>query len=132
MEQISTRPISTTAVATAALVPLFAPYCQEPDLARLEQGLAALQAGQVSGSRLLQGGAARPYVLAWSGSLAPLEPLNCQLHFVQLPGVQYSFVVPAHRLLAWLQQASAGAGELDLPDAFWRWLILGVDPGSAA
>jgi len=34
--------------------------------------------------------------------------------------------VPAYRLLAWLAQSEAD----DLPDGFWRWLILGDDSGA--
>ncbi|MEB3172436.1 MAG: transglycosylase [Cyanobacteriota bacterium] len=132
MDQIRLEPIPAPIVATSALVPLFAPYCGEPDLRRLEQGLARLQVGQLSGSRLLQGGDERAFALQWSGGLAPLEPLSCQLRFAQLSDVQYSFALPAHRLLGWLLELPEGNTTADLPDAFWRWLILGVDPAAAA
>ncbi|MFZ9228441.1 MAG: type IV pilus biogenesis protein EbsA [Prochlorococcaceae cyanobacterium] len=131
MEQISTKPISSSAVAPSALVPLFAPYCKETDLARLEQALARLQRGEISGSRPLLGGECRAFSMVWGGGLAPLEQLSCQLRFAQLPHVEYNFELPAHRLLTWLLELSEQHGDIDLPDAFWSWLILGVEPAAA-
>lgn len=131
MVQSSIKSISSSAVAPSALVPLFAPYCKEHDLARLEQGLARLQSGELKGSRPLLGGECRAFSLVWEGGLAPLEQLSCQLRFAQLPQVDYNVELPAHRLLAWLLELSDQHGDLDLPDAFWSWLILGVEPVAA-
>jgi hypothetical protein len=106
----------------AALVPLYAPYCGgiEP---RLEQALEVLRQGQWAGERQLQGGRSHPFVLRWQGGLAPLEQLQCELSFPQQAEILYSFAVVAHRLLAWL----ADAAGTDLPESFWRWLILGEE-----
>lgn len=109
--------------SAAALVPLFAPYCGGIGPA-LEQALEQLLAQQFSGVRSLQGGGSHAYALQWHGGLAPLEATPCELVFAQQDAVRYSFSLPAHRLLIWLQQATDG----DLPNAFWQWLILGTDP----
>lgn len=124
--------IPSSAVATTALVPLFAPYCGGVDLGALQQALALLEQGAFSGIRPLQDAEGRAFALRWSGGLAPLEPVSCELRFPQLPQVQYRFQVPAHHLLAWLVQAQATAAPHDLPDGFWSWLILGETQAAAA
>jgi hypothetical protein len=73
--------------------------------------------------------------LQWQPGVAPLEPAQVQLA-VEGVGldqpVLYSFELPTHRLLHWLmawQAAGGAAGQpADLPEAFWQWLILGIDP----
>lgn len=132
MGQLMSHVIPTSGVATSALVPLFAPYCAGLDLAQLERALTLLQQGQFSGGRQLQGGEQRPFALQWSGALAPLDAVSCELRFPQLPQVNYSFSVPAHHLLAWLAAAQASGAAPDLPDTFWSWLILGAGDGQAA
>ena len=109
--------------SAAALVPLFAPYCGGVGPG-LQQALQQLLAQRFSGERSLQGGNAHPYELRWSGGLAPLETTPCELVFPQQGDVRYNFAVPTHRLLGWL----AEAGDSDLPDRVWQWLILGVEP----
>jgi len=106
-------------------MPLFAPYCGGAGPA-LELALARLQLGQFEGLRALRGGDHHGYVLRWTGALAPLEENHCELRFPARPQIHYSFSVPAYRLLAWLAQSEAD----DLPDGFWRWLILGDDSGA--
>ena len=106
----------------APLVPLFAPYCggmaQQSDLL---QALGSLAQGSWQGARQLEGGRTHPYRLEWQGESAPLEMLCCQLLFPALPELVYRFSLPAHQLVLWLVQSEGD----DLPQAFWRWLLLG-------
>ena len=126
MGQLLALAMSSSSVAATALVPLFAPYCGGVDLVALEAALGLLQQGRFSGERPLRGGEAHCFELSWGGAQAPLELAHCVLRFPQLPEVHYSFAVPAHRLLAWLAATRRGTAALDLPDAFWSWLILGT------
>jgi len=120
---------------SAALVALFAPYCQgAADPVALERGLQLLAEGSLQGQRLLRPAGQRPFVLQWQPGVAPLEPAEVQLS-VQSVGLEqpvlYRFELPTHRLLQWLMawQARGGAAgqPADLPEAFWQWLILGLD-----
>ena len=117
----------TAALTPAALVPLFAPYVEALGPA-LEPSLATLLGGMFCGQRSLPEGRAHSYELRWSGVLAPLETCGCQLRFPQTPSVQYSFELPVRQLLVWLAQISGEGDVQDLPDGFWRWLILGEVP----
>ena len=120
--------------SATTLVPLFAPYCggvggsgsgggAGGGGSNLEAALTLLQQGYLIGVRSLKGGQAHRYELRWSGALAPLDPTTCVLSFPQRPAVSYRFQLPAHRLVMWLQQCQGEA----LPEAFWRWLILGIE-----
>ncbi|MFS6828105.1 type IV pilus biogenesis protein EbsA [Cyanobium sp. ATX-6F1] len=63
----------------------------------------------------------------------PQERSSCQLSFPQLPEVLYSFSVPTHQLVLWLMdliQDRDGGAEPDLPENFWRWLLVGEIPHS--
>lgn len=118
------------ALSPAALVPLFAPYLEALGPA-LEPALATLLRGMVCGQRSLADGRAHSYELSWSGVLAPLETCQCQLRFPQTPSVQYSFALPVWQLLVWLAPMGGDSQPQDLPDGFWRWLILGEVPAEA-
>ena len=125
-------PFGSTAFDTAApetapadmapLVPLFAPYCggiaQPSDLLK---ALGQLAQGSWQGVRQLEGGRSHPYRLEWQGETAPQEMLLCQLLFPAMPELGYRFSLPAHQLVVWLVQIDGD----DLPQAFWRWLLLG-------
>ena len=106
----------------APLVPLFAPYCggkvQPSDLLKV---LGQLAQGSWQGVRQLEGGRSHPYRLEWQGESAPLEMLRCGLLFPAMPALGYHFSLPAHQLVVWLAQVEGD----DLPQAFWRWLLLG-------
>ena len=106
----------------APLVPLFAPYCggiaQPSDLLK---ALGHLAQGSWQGVRQLEGGRSHPYRLEWQGESAPQEMLLCQLLFPAMPELGYRFSMPAHQLVLWLVQIDGD----DLPQAFWRWLLLG-------
>ena len=106
----------------APLVPLFAPYCggiaQPIDLLK---ALGHLAQGSWQGVRQLEGGRSHPYRLEWQGESAPQEMLLCQLLFPAMPELGYRFSLPAHQLVVWLVQIDGD----DLPQAFWRWLLLG-------
>jgi hypothetical protein len=113
---------------SAALVALFAPYCDGANRAAvLAQALQRLAAGSLRGARPLQPTGARPFDLRWSGEASPLEISHCTLSFPEQAEVSYSFELPAHRLVLWLMDwIEAGGG--DLPLSFWHWLLLGVSP----
>ena len=112
----------TAPAAMAPLVPLFAPYCggiaQPSDLLK---ALGHLAQGSWQGVRQLEGGRSHPYRLEWQGESAPQEMLLCQLLFPAMPELGYRFSLPAHQLVVWLVQIDGD----DLPQAFWRWLLLG-------
>ncbi len=112
------------AATLAALKPLFAPYCAV-DGNRLEAALALLMAGRLEGCRPLQGSAGHPYQLCWSGVLAPLDIVRCELTFPQQREIHYAFALQAYHLLGWLACIDQRATPADLPEDFWRWLILG-------
>ena len=117
---------------SAALVALYAPYCQGD---QLDAGLQWLARGELLGRRQVRPERERPFVLRWQPGVAPLETTCAQLE-VMADGleqrVRYSFELPTHRLLHWLmawQAAGGAAGQpADLPEAFWQWLILALDP----
>jgi len=115
-------PPETAPPDIAHLVPLFAPYCggiaQQNDLLK---ALGSLAQGSWQGARQLEGGRTHPYLLEWQGESAPLEVLRCQLLFPALPELGYHFSLPAHQLVLVLVQIEGD----DLPQAFWRWLLLG-------
>ena len=123
-----------------ALVALFAPYCQ--GLARrreLERALELLNAGMLEGARRLRPEGVRPYQLQWQAAASPLDPARVNLRLADGAGqplADYRFELPTHSLVLWLMDALAAAdvgdGALDLPDSFWAWLILGIDPAAQA
>ena len=117
-----TAPVDMAPAEMAPLVPLFAPYCggiaQPSDLLK---ALGHLAQGSWQGVRQLEGGRSHPYRLEWQGESAPQEMLLCQLLFPAMPELGYRFSMPAHQLVLWLVQIDGD----DLPQAFWRWLLLG-------
>jgi hypothetical protein len=48
--------------------------------------------------------------------------------------VHYRFELPTHQLLSWLIQwqakATRAGSSADLPESFWQWLILGLEPSA--
>jgi len=121
---------------SAALVALFAPYCQgAARQGQLEQALELLQRQELQGLRRLRPEGERPFVLRWQAGVAPLEPAEVALE-VAAPGgdgpVRYSFALPNQQLVRWLMDwLEAGGGpqqRADLPETFWQWLILGIEP----
>jgi hypothetical protein len=105
------------------LIPLFAPYCGGvAHQTSLEGAISVLMSGHWSGERPLEGGRSHVFRLQWSGELAPLEILSCALRFPDHPSVAYDFPIPAYELVRWLMLRR----QRELPDAFWRWLLLGV------
>jgi hypothetical protein len=123
-----------------ALVALYAPYCQgTARRAELVQALELLAAGALEGARPLRPAGSRPFRLSWRAAASPLDRSAAQLQIAgagDQPGHDYSFDVPTYQLVLWLMDGIAGRGEstqpLDLPESFWRWLILGLDPAAMA
>jgi hypothetical protein len=123
-----------------ALVALYAPYCQ--GMARrqeLQRALELLAVGSLQGERRLRPSGARRFRLSWSAVSSPLEQSTASLRFEDGPDLEpleYSFELPTFRLVLWLMDwLAAGGGptqSADLPDSFWRWLILGLDPAAVA
>jgi len=131
---------------------LYAPYCQglrrRPEL---EAALALLAAGELEGARRLRPAGRRRFRMRWQAAISPLDLMAVRLCFEGPPGqppLEYSFQVASHRLVLWLmdrriQAEAADAARdtdtdadtdapVDLPESFWQWLILGVDPATAA
>ena len=119
-------------LSEAALQALFAPYCGGLSRAAdLEGALKLLQRQSVQGCRPVEGVAGHRYSLSWGAVRSPLEPVQCSLRFDQHPHLIYDFEVDTHRLVTWLMDRTEPAdGEIDLPDSFWHWLLLGEDPSA--
>ena len=124
---------------SAALVALFAPYCQgaaQHEL--LARALDLLQSQELQGLRRLRPAGERRFVLRWQAGVAPLEPAQVDLEVQAGQGsepARYSFVLPTDQLVRWLMgwlEAGGGAEQpADLPESFWQWLILGIEPAAA-
>jgi hypothetical protein len=112
-----------------ALSALFALYCGGVNRAAcLAMALDLLPALRLNGRRLLRPAGSHPFQLSWQPVEAPQEQVACDLSFPATPGLNYSFSVPAHQLVSWLMdllEAQDLRGEDDLPESFWRWLLLG-------
>ena len=123
-----------------ALVALFAPYCQGLTRGQhLERALALLATGELAGERRVRPQGGRPFSMRWQAAASPLEatPVNLRLADGRGDAVaDYSFDIPTHRLVLWLMDglaaADGAAGVVDLPDSFWHWLILGLEPEAQA
>ena len=112
-----------------ALRALFAPYCG--GLARereLEVALERLTALAFQGLRPVAGANGHRYLLRWDSVRAPMELTSCGLEFPEKPELHYRFELVTHQLVTWLMDCKEPAGQgLDLPDAFWQWLLVGSD-----
>ena len=124
---------------SAALVALFAPYCQgTAHQARLEQALELLSRAELRGRRQLRPAGERPFVLRWQAGVAPREPaqLELQVETADLKDpATYQFSLPTAQLVIWLMDWLEAGGSAqqpaDLPESFWQWLILGIEPTAA-
>ena len=121
-------PVSAS-VSDVALLALFAPYCggltREQDL---RSALQTLLAGEFRGIRPREGMNGHAFQLSWGGGHAPLEIATCQLVLPETTVQPYRFELVTHQLVLWLMECSIGeAGNQDLPDAFWTWLLIGTD-----
>ncbi len=125
---------------SAALVALFAPYCEGANRAeQLEQALQLLADGALEGVRRLRPEGGHRFQLTWTAAPSPLELSACTLRFPATPEVHYSFDLPTHHLVHWLMdwlaQGGAQAGPdghpADLPASFWQWLLVGAIPPTA-
>ena len=121
----------------AALVALYAPYCDGVNrAARLEQALGLMARGRTSGRRALRPGGGHDFDFSWSAAGSPQELSSCILRFPALPEVSYTFSLPTYLLVLWLMdllEAPQGPGTPpDLPESFWRWLLVGALPPAAA
>ena len=113
-----------------ALRALFAPYCgglaREPEL---EDALQRLRGLGFHGLRPVAGANGHRYILRWESVQAPMELTRCDLDFPENPELHYRFELVTHQLVAWLMDCSDAEGQgVDLPDAFWHWLLIGSDP----
>jgi len=121
-------PVSAS-VSDVALLALFAPYCggltREQDL---RSALQTLLAGEFRGIRPREGMDGHAFQLSWKGGHAPLEIATCQLVLPETTVQPYRFELVTHQLVLWLMECSTGeAGNQDLPDEFWTWLLIGTD-----
>ena len=121
-------PVSAS-VSDVALLALFAPYCggltREQDL---RSALQTLLAGEFRGIRPREGMDGHAFQLSWKGGHAPLEIATCLLVLPETTVQPYRFELVTHQLVLWLMECSTGeAGNQDLPDAFWTWLLIGTD-----
>ncbi|MCP9850180.1 hypothetical protein KBY88_10205 [Cyanobium sp. Morenito 9A2] len=116
----------------AAQVALYAPYCSGVSREEvLDQAIHLLGKGRVEGQRVLKFGTPHVFELRWQAGTSPQERSSCDLSFPQMPEVLYSFSVPTHQLVLWLMdliQTREGGAAPDLPENFWRWLLVGEIP----
>ena len=111
-----------------AQLALFAPYCGGRRRASdLRRALQWLPNGQLQGERQLSNAGAHRFSLSWSPVRSPLETTHCELGLLDAGQTPYSFDCPAHRLVQWLMDVETSAAH-DLPDGFWRWLLLERNP----
>lgn len=118
------------------LVALYAPYCDGVKReAWLIQALDLLAIGEIEGVRRLRPDGEHPFLLRWRAGQAPQEISHCELSFPAAAELGYSFDLPTHLLVRWLmdllencQPQPFGDPQPDLPEAFWRWLLLGERP----
>lgn len=123
-----------------ALVALYAPYCQGTARRQeLDRALSLLTVGHLEGQRQLRPTGSRRFHLSWRPADSPLDPATATLRFEggnEPEPLEYAFELPTYRLVLWLMDwIAAGGGSaqpVDLPDSFWRWLILGLDPEAVA
>lgn len=123
---------------SAALVALFAPYCQdEPGDVAIDAALQLLATGQLTGQRCLRPQGQRPFTLRWQPGLAPQELSQVELEVMggqPDAAVHYRFELPTHQLVSWLikwqAKATGTESSADLPESFWQWLILGLEPSA--
>ncbi|EAQ74688.1 possible Ligand-binding domain of nuclear protein [Synechococcus sp. WH 5701] len=123
----------------AGQVALYAPYCDGVlREAWLIQALDLLAIGEIEGVRQLRPDGEHPFLLRWRSGLAPQETSHCELGFPAAPELRYSFDLPTHQLVRWLMDLLEAQGpqafgdpQRDLPEAFWRWLLLGEPPTGA-
>jgi len=113
-------------VSDVAQQVLFAPYCggvtREQDLSL---ALQTLSSGKLMGRRPVSGLDGYRFELRWSGVLAPMERLDCQLRFPGHPEGDLDFAVTTHQLVIWLMDCShLQPSEPDLPNGFWQWLLI--------
>jgi hypothetical protein len=117
-----------------AMVMLYAPYCGGVSREGwLKQALELLSVGSVAGQRPLHPEGSHRFELLWQAGEAPQEPSSCELKFPATPEVHYTFTLPTHQLVSWLMdllEARALTGGVELPETFWRWLILGEPAAS--
>ena len=122
---------------SAGLVALFAPYCQgSARPAELERALETLARGSCSGVRQLKPAGQRPFELRWRAGVAPSEPAQLELVVEAdptrpspaLPGASYACSVATSQLVLWLMDCREQDGSMDLPESFWQWLLLGLEP----
>lgn len=122
-----------------AQVALYAPYCDGVlREAWLIQALDLLAIGEIAGVRRLRPEGEHPFRLTWQAGLAPQEISHCELRFPAAAELLYKFDLPTHLLVRWLMdllehQAPHEFGDprRDLPETFWRWLLLGEPPTGA-
>lgn len=123
-----------------ALVALYAPYCQGTARRQeLDRALTLMVQGRLEGQRQLRPSGTRRFHFSWRAADSPLEPTEANLRFdggSDLDQLEYNFELPTYRLVLWLMDWIAAGGSegqaVDLPDSFWRWLILGIDPEAVA
>lgn len=121
----------------AALAALYAPYCDGVNrAARLEQALDLLARGRTGGYRTLRPEGGHDFEFSWSAGQSPQDLSACILCFPALPEVSYTFSLPTYLLVLWLMdllEAQQGSSTpADLPESFWRWLLVGALPPAAA
>ena len=126
------RPAVVPPLPDIALQALFAPYCG--GLARegeLQVALQVLIQMRFQGRRPVDGGIGHTYAVSWTAVRSPLEATQCRLEFVERPDLEYRFELVTHQLVSWLMDRTGlDDGSMDLPDAFWHWLLVGTDPVS--
>ena len=119
-----TLPIPSEAAQWA----LFAPYCGGLSRqADLQRALRLLAQKSLKGERPLQGGRVHRFTLRWQGARPPLELCSCQLCFPDIQALTYTFDVSTHQLVDWLMDWPEFGGQGDLPNRFWKWLLLGSE-----
>lgn len=128
----------TTAQALNSLPPAdtlqveqFQPYCNPSRGSdQLARALTFFARKEFVGARHVRGGSPIPFSLQWQPGSSPADMCLCVLAVEALEGTRYTFSVPNHAVVSWLQDLldAAAANHQspdapDLPQRFWTMLF---------
>ena len=128
---MTNQALHSLAPADAEPVVLFQSYCATPQRpAHLAKALTLFAQQQLVGARHVEGGTPIPFRLQWQQTPSPTDICLCTLAVQALKGTNYTFSVPGHLVVSWLQDVLDTVADddqpepcPDLPQRFWTMLL---------
>lgn len=125
------RDLNTLSAADTTQVALFRPYCgTSRGAAQLPRALTLFARKELVGARQVKGGSPVPFSLRWQPGASPADMCLCVLAIEALEGTRYTFSVPNHAVVSWLQETldavtahPPSPDAPDLPQRFWTMLF---------